>query len=67
MAMDFRNDAHDESEVDPDEKQPAVILNLPKALRKPKPQSPQAALDKFWARLQTKHPGKGKVASCHAH
>jgi hypothetical protein len=40
-----------------------VIPQPPKFRGREKQQSPQAALDEFWAKFHTKHPGKGKQQS----
>jgi hypothetical protein len=35
-------------------------VKAPQSLGKKKQQSPQAAMDDFWAAFQSKYPGKGK-------
>jgi hypothetical protein len=64
--MDFENETFDKWSSDSEDDLPktlksAYITPKPiKSLRIKKEKPPQAALDKFWAKLQTKHAGKGK-------
>jgi hypothetical protein len=67
--MDSEYEASAKSSSGPEDdlsKTPKSVYITPKpikSLRIKKEQPPQAALDKFWAKLQTKHAGKGKQQS----
>jgi len=67
--MDFENEAFARSSSGSEDDLPktlksAYITPKPiKSLQIKREQPPQAALDKFWAKLQTKHAGKGEQQS----
>jgi hypothetical protein len=67
--MDFEDEALAKSSSGSEEDLPKTtksVYTTPKpikSLRIKKERPPQAALDKFWAKLQTKHAGKGKQQS----
>jgi hypothetical protein len=39
---------------------PMLLVPAPTKSKKPKHQAPQEAVDEFWAKFNTKTPGKGK-------
>lgn len=42
-----------------------VPVTIPQTPKKPKQQTPQQAIDEFWAKFTTKAPGKGMWPNIH--
>jgi hypothetical protein len=58
--VEVSQESEAEKQRRPKKPQQITSAEPPKLPRKKKQQSPQEALDEFWARVQTKHSGKGK-------